>query len=394
MQQFMKAYVKTTTTFICLVLITGLLFQSCKKETVTNDPPTGSTEGQLLFWSATDLACGSVTVNVAGLSSVIMNYYAQSAPGCGATGCANFSLAPGTYSYTASCSNKNWSGNVTVTSGNCAKIQLTGTGGGGGTTTGQGMFWTATDLGCGSINVVCGGITRSITGYYGSVPACGASSAATFDLPAGTYSYSASCSNKTWNGNITISSGACSKIQLTGSGGGGGSVNGQGMLWIASDLGCGTINVTCAGVTRSITSYYAAGAPACAASGCATFDLAPGTYSYSASCTGKTWSGNITVSSGACSKIQLTSSGGGGTPGQGMFWTATNFGCGSINVTCNGVTRTISSYYSSLPSCGATGCATFSFSPGTYSYSASCTGRTWSGTITITANGCSTIKFI
>ncbi|MDR2918526.1 MAG: BACON domain-containing protein [Tannerella sp.] len=78
-----------------------------------------------------------------------------------------------------------------------------------------------------------------------------------------------------------------------------------------------------------------------------------------------------------------------GTPtGSAMFWTRSDFGCGNISVTLNGQTRTITGYYyQGTPSCGATYTATFSNLPyGTYSYTASCSGRHWSGTITVSAS--------
>lgn len=391
-----------------LIFVSALiiLFSGCKKDPPANNGGggggTGNATGQVVFWTATDLGCGFITVICDGTSKVLSSYFSGGAPACGASGSATFTLSPGTYAFTASCSGLNWSGTVTVTANNCSKMELTssGTGGGGGGsgTTGQAMFWIASDLGCGNISVNCNGVTKTISSYYSAgAPACDASGTATFTFSPGTYNYSASCSGLTWNGTVTITSAGCSKIQLTSSGGGsggGGSTTGQAMFWIGSDLGCGNITVNCNGQSRTISSYYSSGAPSCGASGTATFSFAPGTYSYTASCSGLTWSGTVTITSGGCSKIQLTSSGGGGggggSTGQVMFWTATNWGCGSITVNCNGQSRTITSFYSSgAPSaCGASGCATFAFSPGTYSFSASCSGRTWNGTVTVTANGC------
>ncbi|MBK8611716.1 MAG: hypothetical protein IPL84_17720 [Chitinophagaceae bacterium] len=87
--------------------------------------------------------------------------------------------------------------------------------------------------------------------------------------------------------------------------------------------------------------------------------------------------------------MQLTGGGGGtGTPTQAIFWTASNFGCGPINVTCNGVTKQITSYTSSAPSCGSAGFATFSLGYGTYSFTASCSGYSWSGTVSTTPGAC------
>ena len=93
----------------------------------------------------------------------------------------------------------------------------------------------------------------------------------------------------------------------SGTSGNGGTSNGQAMFWISSDLGCGNISVSLNGTSRSISSFYSSGTPGCGASGCATFTLAPGTYSYTASCSGYSWTGRtVTVSSNGCSTIQLT----------------------------------------------------------------------------------------
>ena len=89
----------------------------------------------------------------------------------------------------------------------------------------------------------------------------------------------------------------------------GGSGTGQAMFWIQSDLGCGNITVYISGVGKTISSYYASGAPACGSSGCATYNLSPGTYAYTASCSGYSWGTSspsyITVTSGGCSKMRL-----------------------------------------------------------------------------------------
>jgi hypothetical protein len=379
-----------------LILVTIIaLFTGCEKDDLIPGGGGGGgttpTTGLYVFWVASDFGCGNITVTINGISKLITGPY-STVPPCNSSGAATFDLPAGTYAYTASCAGLNWSGVITVIAGGCFSQQLTSAGGGGGSTTGQGMFWVNSDFGCGPINVICNGITKTITSFYASVPACGASGAATFDLNPGTYSYTASCTGKTWNGTITITAGGCSATRLLSSGGGGSTI-GQGMFWVASDLGCGNITVVCNGNTRVITTWWAT-APPCGNSGTATFDLPPGTYPYTASCTGKNWSGNITVTAGGCQKVQLTSSGGGSSTGQAMFWTAFDRGCGNINVVINGVTKQISSYYtSSIPACGASGCATFDLPPGTYSYSASCSGWSTTGTVTVTAGGCMRVQF-
>lgn len=286
------------------------------------------------------------------------------------------------------------------------------TGGGSGSTTGGAMFWLQSDLGCGQVTVqIEGHGSGTITAFFSNgAPECGTEGSASFTLPAGTYSYSASCSNQTWSGTITVNSESCSAIQLTadaggGGSGGGGTSNGQATFWTQSDLGCGNINVSINGYgTQTISAFHSGGDPNCGSSGTATFDLPAGTYSYSASCSNQTWSGNITVNEGSCSRMQLTGSGGGGSgggdgggggssTGQAMFWTNSDLGCGSISVTVSGYgSKTISAYYTDTPPCGSDGNATFNLPVGDHNYSATCSGYSWSGTISVTADGCSRMR--
>lgn len=87
---------------------------------------------------------------------------------------------------------------------------------------------------------------------------------------------------------------------------------GQAMFWTDTDLGVGSITVSCNGITKTFNSYYNSGAPSCGALGAANFNLNPGTYSYSANGGALTWNGSITVNSGGCSKMNLTVNGNGG----------------------------------------------------------------------------------
>jgi hypothetical protein len=85
-----------------------------------NNPTTG----KALFWTSSDQGCGNITVTVSNSSGIISQYYSGRAPNCGASGCANFTLAPGTYSFSASCSSYTWSGSINVTAGGCSQMQL------------------------------------------------------------------------------------------------------------------------------------------------------------------------------------------------------------------------------------------------------------------------------
>jgi hypothetical protein len=75
-----------------------------------------------------------------------------------------------------------------------------------------------------------------------------------------------------------------------------------------------------------------------------------------------------------------------------VFWVGKDFGCGNIKVTFNGTTKYISQYYSSTPEYGASGCASFTVNPGTYSWKAECGNWTWSGTESLQAYDLITYK--
>ena len=78
-------------------------------------------------------------------------------------------------------------------------------------------FWVNRDFGCGIISVTLSGYgTKSILGYYYSgVPGCGASYTATFEnVPAGTYTYNATCSGgRRWSGTVTVDA-SCNRVRL------------------------------------------------------------------------------------------------------------------------------------------------------------------------------------
>lgn len=85
--------------------------------------------------------------------------------------------------------------------------------------------------------------------------------------------------------------------------------------------------------------------------------------------------------------------------GTATFWTLDTEGVGYVTVTISGVSKDITVDKTSTPACDASGCASFSLSEGTHSYSAveTTTGTnglldTWSGSVTITSEGCNTIR--
>jgi hypothetical protein len=119
------------------LLLIMLGFHACKKEvpepTVTYQNPytqdngggngIGST-GQAMFWTATT-QYGQIYVEVTGTAGAyIMKASTSGTPACGTSGYANFTLAPGSYSWTALAPGVNWNGTIVVTEGGCVRRQL------------------------------------------------------------------------------------------------------------------------------------------------------------------------------------------------------------------------------------------------------------------------------
>lgn len=119
--------------------------------------------------------------------------------------------------------NTNGSVNVVV-SGYGVDCSNAGSGGGGGdngggnSSTGDIIFWTNQDFGCGYIDVNVNGVgSTTLSGYYSTrTPNCSDTGAGGVfnDLQPGNYSYSASCSDYSWSGDFTIDAGGCLTFQL------------------------------------------------------------------------------------------------------------------------------------------------------------------------------------
>lgn len=80
--------------------------------------------GQASFWMAADPGCGAITVNVDNKTANITGFHPNGISVCGTTGNATFTLAPGTYTYTAACTGESWSGEVTVIADGCTSVKL------------------------------------------------------------------------------------------------------------------------------------------------------------------------------------------------------------------------------------------------------------------------------
>ena len=90
------------------------------------------------------------------------------------------------------------------------------------------------------------------------------------------------------------------------SSGSGNSDTGTATFWVNQDYGCGFIDVSISGYgTQKIDSFFGSN-PGCTSQGSANFTNLPfGTYNYSASGSGCSWSNSFTLNSN-CSTIQLT----------------------------------------------------------------------------------------
>jgi uncharacterized protein (TIGR02145 family) len=165
------------------------------------------------------------------------------------------------------------------------------------------------------------------------------------------------------------------------------SQNGELLIWISSDIGCGKINVTVNNITKTITNFYPT-EPSCDSVGCAVFNLPPGEYNVDAECKDMKWSFTRKVVSNECNKTRLKGK------GQLMIWISSDLGCGQIEVTVNGITQMISSSYKSAPDFGAKGCANFTLPSGEYNITAKCNNMTWSFTKKVTSEECTKTELI
>ncbi len=87
----------------------------------------GATDGDVIFWTSQNFPCSSISVSVSGVgSSSITGFFDSGIPDCSNTsGGGNFNdLAPGSYSFNASCENLTWSGSFTIVAGGCLRFQL------------------------------------------------------------------------------------------------------------------------------------------------------------------------------------------------------------------------------------------------------------------------------
>jgi hypothetical protein len=162
-------------------------------------------------------------------------------------------------------------------------------------------------------------------------------------------------------------------------------------FFVRSDLGAGAIKIYVDNQLIGSITQVSPNGVTCGSNDGLTVRKAAGTYTWRAEGTlNGTWNGTLVIVNGQCDKFEITGVVGGTSSGNVVFWSANTVApnCGDISITCDGIRKTITTYQSTAPDCGAAGVANFNFLAGTYNYTATCNWKTWSGTITITPNSC------
>jgi major membrane immunogen (membrane-anchored lipoprotein) len=159
-------------------------------------------------------------------------------------------------------------------------------------------FWTAENCSPNPITVTVDSQTAQIIEYYPNNPAtCGSEGCANFYLPAGTYYYTASNIDTTWQDSVVVTKGGCTLKQFYCS-------TGYVTFWVDSapnglqvvmDNGIGHVNTSFPTTT-----------PTCGTAGCANFTMHPGTYTYTATTASNVgYTGSVTVQKDSCKLIRL-----------------------------------------------------------------------------------------
>ncbi len=91
-----------------------------EQKTVTIIHKTGS----ISFWQSGTPAYGNTIVTINGITGNITVNKPNGITNCTTSGCANFILPTGTYSFAASDGSTNWSGNATILADQCVTMKL------------------------------------------------------------------------------------------------------------------------------------------------------------------------------------------------------------------------------------------------------------------------------
>lgn len=179
--------------------------------------PTPPAKGQLTFWSkASCTAGGDITVRLSNNQTGTISTFVATAPACGASGSANFTLDPGVYTFVAKCgTTDSVSGTVLVQPNICTRTEISFAGA---PANGEATFWAkASCTAGGNISIKLSNTqTGTITAFTPTAPAnCAAAGNANFTLPAGNYTWVAKCGpTDSIVGNLAVTASQCSKVEV------------------------------------------------------------------------------------------------------------------------------------------------------------------------------------
>lgn len=266
-------------------------------------------KGTISFYTNTAIpnTCGYYTITLSGYGNQYIT--SSSAANCTVSGAAHFNnVSYGTYNYTVYCYNTGAvlnSGSVVLNS-SCATKLINSSG----VNTGTVAFYTTSSLStCGYLQVDLGGFGTQYI-QSSSNASCNSSNNAIFtNVPYGNYNYSVYCYNTgslITSGNLNVNS-SCVTQQLTSS-----VSNGQLSFYVQSGSSASnylplTINLSNGGGSAVVSNVRTSVPANCTTSGCANFNLQPGTYTATTFINGL---GNITlgtynVTSGNCQKVNI-----------------------------------------------------------------------------------------
>jgi len=80
--------------------------------------------GQISFWQSGTPAYGITTVTIGQMTNQITLDHPNGITDCNQTGCANFTLPTGDYTFSATDGTNNWNGSFTIEANSCLKFQL------------------------------------------------------------------------------------------------------------------------------------------------------------------------------------------------------------------------------------------------------------------------------
>ncbi len=170
--------------------------------------------------------------------------------------------------------------------------------------------------------------------------------------------------------------------------------HGKTSFWVSPIVGLGFVVIEVDGIYHGTLLSTNPNEPPCGESGQASNFIESGRHTYVAKAdNGLQWTGNFDVTNCECNLVYLDPAYAVQTAqGDAYFYTTTDLGCGFIKVNIAGQSEDIIYPNDPNPSCGSILGARFSLDPGTYNYYANCTGKNWTGIVTIAANECSKIQ--